>query len=147
MHRCRRNHGSRRIDPTTIYASTPVDRVRIIGAGADHDTLTLRRSEITRILDFAARDVDVVIADAGSLPDGAAAEQLVRIADCVVLAVPLSKLRASVLDTTARLLSGRSELILPVLTHPGRSKFSGRSTPAPKATEQADDEELAGSRN
>ena len=138
---------SRRIDPTTIYASTPVDRVRVIGAGADHDTLTLRRSEITRILDFAARDVDVVIADAGSLPDGAAAEQLVRIADCVVLAVPLSKLRASVLDTTARLLSGRSELILPVLTHPGRSKFSGRSTPAPKATEQADDEELAGSRN
>jgi capsular polysaccharide biosynthesis protein/Mrp family chromosome partitioning ATPase len=120
------NSRARRIDPTTIFASTPSDRVRIIGAGADHDTLTLRRSEISRILEFAARDVEVVIADAGSLPDAAAAEQLVRIADCVVLAIPLSKLRASTLDTTARLLSGRSELILPVITHPGRSKYSNR---------------------
>src|SRR5690606_11177477 len=105
-----------------------------------------RRSEITRVLEFAARDVEVVIADAGSLPDGAAAEQLVRIADCVVVAVPLSKLRASTLDTTARLLSGRSELILPVITHPGRSKFTGRgAAPAPKA-QQEDDEELATAR-
>jgi hypothetical protein len=119
------NARSRRIDPTTIFASTPSDRVRIIGAGADHDTLTLRRSEISRILEFAARDVEVVIADAGSLPDAAAAEQLVRIADCVVVAVPLNKLRANTLDTTARLLSGRTELILPVITHPGRSKYSG----------------------
>lgn len=119
------NARSRRIDPTTIFASTPVERVRIIGAGTGHDMLTLRRSEIARILEFASRDVEVVIADAGSLPDAAAAEQLVRLADCVVLAVPLRKLRASTLDTTARLLSGRSELILPVITHPSRSKFGG----------------------
>lgn len=125
------NARSRRIDPTTIYASTPVERVRIIGAGSDHDMLTLRRSEIARILEFASRDVEVVIADAGSLPDAAAAEQLVRLADCVVLAVPLRKLRASTLDTTARLLSGRSELILPVITHPGRSKFGGGRSGAP----------------
>jgi capsular polysaccharide biosynthesis protein len=141
------NTRSRRIDPTTIFASTPSDRVRIIGAGADHDTLTLRRSEIARILEFAARDVEVVIADAGSLPDAAAAEQLVRIADCVVLAIPLAKLRASTLDTSARLLSGRSELILPVITHPGRSKYSRRGTPSgPKAAPHAapaDDYEAA----
>ncbi|HEX7095056.1 MAG TPA: Wzz/FepE/Etk N-terminal domain-containing protein [Acidimicrobiales bacterium] len=135
---------SRRIDPTTIYASTPVERVRIIGAGSDHDMLTLRRSEISRILEFAARDVDVVIADAGSLPDAAAAEQLVRLADCVVLAVPLRKLRAATLDTTARLLSGRSELILPVITHPARSRFGARSQApaAPAGTKPRVDEEL-----
>jgi capsular polysaccharide biosynthesis protein len=132
---------SRRVDPTMIFASTPSDRVRIIGAGADHDTLTLRRSEISRILDFASRDVEVVIADAGSLPDAAAAEQLVRVADCVVLAMPLSKLRASTLDTTARLLSGRSELILPVITHPGRSKFTARPVHTAKTT-VADDDDL-----
>jgi hypothetical protein len=64
------------------------------------------------------------------------------------VAVPLSKLRASVLDTTARLLSGRSELILPVITHPGRSKFTGRgAAPAAKAPQDDDDTELATSRN
>ena len=130
--------------------SSPARRATGCASSAPAPTTTRSRCDAPRsprILEFAARDVEVVIADAGSLPDAAAAEQLVRIADCVVLAVPLSKLRASALDTTARLLSGRSELILPVITHPGRSKFSGRSTPVPKATEQADDEELAGSRN
>jgi capsular polysaccharide biosynthesis protein/Mrp family chromosome partitioning ATPase len=130
------NTRARRIDPTTIFASTPSDRVRIIGAGADHDTLTLRRSEISRILEFAARDVEVVIADAGSLPDAAAAEQLVRIADCVVLAIPLSKLRASTLDTIERAQRAHppgdhAPRALEVLEQPWRHVVGSEGRPAP----------------
>jgi Mrp family chromosome partitioning ATPase len=116
------------IDPTTIFAGTPVDRVRVLGVGSDPDTLSLRRSEISRILEYSAGDVDVVIADAGSLPDAAAADQLLRHADCVVLAVPMRRLRAATLETVGRLVASRSELVLPVVTHPTRRRRRGRRT-------------------
>jgi hypothetical protein len=48
--------------------------------------------------------------------------------------VPLKKLRAATLDTTARLLSGRNELILPVITHPSRGRSRKKAaTAAPAA--------------
>jgi hypothetical protein len=129
----------RKVDPTSIFSATPNDRVRVLGIGADPDTMTLRRSEISRILDYAASDVGVVIADAGSLPDTATAEQLIRIADCVVLAVPVKRLRASTLEGVERILAGRCELLLPVITHPGRSRWSFRSgKPAQERAATAD---------
>ncbi|HEV8298921.1 MAG TPA: hypothetical protein VGQ20_16560 [Acidimicrobiales bacterium] len=130
---------ARKVDPTSIFSSTPNNRVRVLGIGADPDTLTLRRTELSRVLEYASHDVGVVIADAGALPDTAAAEQLVRLADCVVLAVPVRRLRAATLEAVERLLSGRVELLLPVITHPGRSRWAFRrrtpSQPSAAATE------------
>ena len=117
---------ARRIDPTTIFSGTPTDRVRVIGMGNDPDTLALRRSELARVLEYASTDVGVVIVDVGSLPDAAVAEQLVRLADCVVLAVPLKRLRAATLEANNRLLSGRTQLLLPVITAPARFRASRR---------------------
>jgi capsular polysaccharide biosynthesis protein/cellulose biosynthesis protein BcsQ len=115
-----------RIDPTTIYTSTPNRRVRVLGVGSDPDGQAVRRSEIARVLDHASSDMSVVVVDGGSLLDTAAAEQLVRLADCVVLAMPAHRLKTSTLEASGRLLVNRTELLLPVITHPRRRAANRR---------------------
>ena len=119
---------SNRIDPTILFADRPKPHLRIVGIGSSDEARVVRRADVSRLLSYVAAEGDVVVVDGGPLFESATAEQLLRLADCVVLAAPAHRLRTSTLDAVGRLIVGRADEVLPVMTHTGRwHLFSRRS--------------------
>lgn len=111
---------SRRIDPTVVYADRPKPHLRVVGIGSSEEARVVRRADVSRLLTYLASEGDVVVVDGGPLFESATAEQLLRLADVVVLAAPARRLRTSTLDAVSRLIVGRADAVLPVMTHTGR---------------------------
>jgi capsular polysaccharide biosynthesis protein len=119
--------GARWDEPGTrrrLLTPTNQEEVRVLGFGNDTE-IKLQRTAIRQILATAQPEAQVVVVDAGAAMGSAAAIQLCQMADAVVLATPLKKLDANLLDDIAAQISRDRAHVLPVIT-PTLGRFRQR---------------------
>lgn len=107
-----------------LLTPTKHEEVRVLGFGNDTE-IKLQRNAIRQILATAQPEAQVVVVDGGAALGSAASIQLCQMADAVILAVPLKKLDATLLDDIAAQISRDRSHVLPVIT-PSLSRFRHR---------------------
>lgn len=107
-----------------LLAPTGLPEVKVLGFGNDTEA-KLQRTVVRQLLAAAQPEAQVVVVDGGTALGSATAIQLCQMADAVVLAVPLRKLDANLLDDISAQISRDRSHILPVIT-PTLSRFRPR---------------------
>jgi uncharacterized protein involved in exopolysaccharide biosynthesis len=115
-----------------IYTPTSVTGIDVLGLGPNAGRTTLRRTDVTAVLQAAMQHAHVVVIDGGALLDSASTVQLAQMVDAVVLAVPMKHQHLDELAVIADQLGAqRLKSVLPVVTSPAR--VASRPTGLPRA--------------
>jgi capsular polysaccharide biosynthesis protein len=116
----RRGNGTPEHDAFVAYGS-----VRVLGLGSQAGRASLLRAQVADVLAGAKAEASIVVVDAGEVLDSSSTLEICRLADVVVLAIPVKKQRRQLLEEIGRELSGRARSILPIITSPGSSQRHG----------------------
>lgn len=125
--------GSGVVDDTFApYTSTTVTGVEILGLGPNAGRTSLRRTDVSTVLQAAMQHAHVVVIDGGALLDAATTVQFAQQVDVVVLTVPMRDQHLGELAVLADQLGPqRLKSVLPVVTSPAR--VATRPAAAPRA--------------
>jgi len=125
----------------SVFTSTDLDKVRVLGTGSIDAHSSLRRDALGPILEAARSRAQVVLFDGGSLTGSSVSVFAARAADVVVLAVPLQSQDQRTLTEAAGLLPDDRSRVLAVVTAPGRRRV--HEAPLPTVDDSDDSDELA----
>ena len=109
-------NGAESKSASSPYIRTAATGVRFAGLGERHQKRSLRRQDVSVLLDGAAQHAQVVVIDGGALMASASSVELAQRADAVVLTMPARRQTRAGLEGVARLLASRRGGLLPVVT-------------------------------
>jgi Mrp family chromosome partitioning ATPase len=127
--------------PRSIFTSTSLPELRVLGLGPKPDVPVLRRANVNQLIERLSGEAQVLVIDGGSLLDAATTVQLAQHVDAIVLAIPNRGQRMSSLEVVARQLRGHEGELLPVVNAPttGRRGMSLRPRKAEVSMVGTDD--------
>ena len=119
-------NGAESKSASSPYIRTAATGVRFAGLGERHQKRSLRRQDVSVLLDGAAQHAQVVVIDGGALMASASSVELAQRADAVVLTMPARRQTRAGLEGVARLLASRRGGLLPVVTAARRRRHGTR---------------------
>ncbi len=109
-------NGAESKSASSPYIRTAATGVRFAGLGERHQKRSLRRQDVSVLLDGATQHAQVVVIDGGALMASASSVEFAQRADAVVLTMPARRQTRAGLEGVARLLASRRGGLLPVVT-------------------------------
>jgi uncharacterized protein involved in exopolysaccharide biosynthesis len=119
-----RTRSSASLDDTFgAFTETSIAGVEVLGLGPVDGRSWLRRTDVGELLSGAMAHAHVVVIDGGALLEAATTMQFAQLVDTIVLAVPMKSQQLDGLEDIADQLGAqRMKSVLPVVTHPARSR-------------------------
>ena len=104
--------------PRSIFTTTSLPELRVLGLGPKPDVPVLRRANVNQLIERLSGEAQVLVIDGGCVLDAATTVQLAQHVDAIVLAIPSRGQRMSSLEVVARQLRGHEGELLPVVNAP-----------------------------
>lgn len=119
-----RTRGGASLDDTFgAFTETSIAGVEVLGLGPVDGRSWLRRTDVAELLSGAMAHAHVVVIDGGALLEAATTMQFAQMVDTIVLTVPMKSQQLNgLVDIADQLGAQRMKIVLPVVTHPARTR-------------------------